>query len=76
MVSSLSIHITHLFQELGKVMLLPSRRRDDMLTVSPPSKSVASSFESIAVDHMNFGGNISPSGSEDLVTIKCCTTAR
>lgn len=27
MVKSLSFHITHLFQELGKVMLLPSRRR-------------------------------------------------
>ncbi|KAG6402643.1 hypothetical protein SASPL_134845 [Salvia splendens] len=71
MVSSLSIHITHLFQELGKVMLLPSRRRDDTLTVSPPSKSVASTFASIAMDHMNFGGHISPSGSEDLVTTKC-----
>lgn len=71
MVSSLSIHITHLFQELGKVMLLPSRRRDDMLTVSPPSKSVASTFASIAMDHMSFGGHVNPSGSEDSVSTKC-----
>ncbi|XP_042046787.1 E3 ubiquitin-protein ligase UPL2-like [Salvia splendens] len=71
MVSSLSIHITHLFQELGKVMLLPSRRRDDMLTVSPSSKSVASIFASIAMDHMNFGGHVHPSGSEDSVSTKC-----
>ncbi|KAH6764972.1 hypothetical protein C2S51_016221 [Perilla frutescens var. frutescens] len=71
MVSSLSIHITHLFQELGKVMLLPSRRRDDMLNVSPHSKSVASTFASIAMDHMNFGGHVNPSGSEDSVSTKC-----
>ncbi|KAI3465189.1 hypothetical protein Pfo_021852 [Paulownia fortunei] len=72
MITSLSIHITHLFQELGKVMLLPSRRRDDMLNVSPPSKSVASTFASIAMDHMNFGGHVNPSGSEASVSTKCC----
>ncbi|XP_022867148.1 E3 ubiquitin-protein ligase UPL2-like isoform X1 [Olea europaea var. sylvestris] len=71
MVRSLSIHITHLFQELGKVMLLPSRRRDDMLNVSAPSKSVASTFASIALDHMNFGGHANPSGSEISVSTKC-----
>ncbi|CAA3008577.1 E3 ubiquitin- ligase UPL2-like [Olea europaea subsp. europaea] len=69
MLRSLSIHITHLFQELGKVMLLPSRRRDDMLNVSAPSKSVASTFASIALDHMNFAGH--PSGSEASVSTKC-----
>lgn len=71
MVTSLSIHITHLFQELGKVMLLPSRRRDDMLSVSPPSKSVASTFASIAMDHMNFGGHVNSSGSDASVSTKC-----
>ncbi|KAG8377396.1 hypothetical protein BUALT_Bualt08G0028700 [Buddleja alternifolia] len=71
MVRSLSIHITHLFQELGKVMLLPSRRRDDMLNVSPPSKSVASTFASIAMDHMNFKGDVSSSASEASVSTKC-----
>ncbi|CAL5383970.1 unnamed protein product [Camellia sinensis] len=71
MVKSLSFHITHLFQELGKVMLLPSRRRDDMLNVSPPSKSVASTFATIALDQMNFGGHVNPSGSEVSVSTKC-----
>ncbi|KAL2505911.1 E3 ubiquitin-protein ligase UPL1 [Abeliophyllum distichum] len=71
MVRSLSIHITHLFQELGKVMLAQSRRRDDMLNVSAPSKSVASTFASIALDHMNFGGHVNPSGSEASVSTKC-----
>ncbi|KAL8490394.1 hypothetical protein ACS0TY_025562 [Phlomoides rotata] len=71
MVTSLSIHITHLFQELGKAMLLPTRRRDDMLNVSPASKSVASTFATIAMDHMNFGGHISPSRSEASVSSKC-----
>ncbi|KAG7971958.1 hypothetical protein I3843_07G160500 [Carya illinoinensis] len=71
MIRSLSFHITHLFQELGKVMLLPSRRRDDILNVSPPSKSVASTFASIALDHMNFGGHVNSSGSEASVSTKC-----
>uniref|UniRef100_A0A5B6ZFI1 HECT-type E3 ubiquitin transferase n=1 Tax=Davidia involucrata TaxID=16924 RepID=A0A5B6ZFI1_DAVIN len=71
MVRSLSVHITHLFQELGKVMLLPSRRRDDALNVSPSSKSVASTVASIALDHMNFGGHVNSSGSEASVSTKC-----
>ncbi|XP_075511798.1 LOW QUALITY PROTEIN: E3 ubiquitin-protein ligase UPL2-like [Primulina tabacum] len=71
MIRSLSIHITHLFQELGKAMLLPSRRRDDVLNVSPPSKSVASTFASIALDHMNFVGHINSSGSDASVSTKC-----
>lgn len=71
MLRSLSLHITHLFQELGKAMLLPSRRRDDTLNVSPSSKSVVSSFGSIALDHMNFGGHVNPSTSEASVSTKC-----
>ncbi|XP_044510273.1 E3 ubiquitin-protein ligase UPL2-like isoform X2 [Mangifera indica] len=71
MVRSLSFHITHLFQELGKVMLLPSRRRDDAVNVSPTSKSVASTFASIALDHMNFVGHVNPSGSEASISTKC-----
>ncbi|GMH04119.1 hypothetical protein Nepgr_005958 [Nepenthes gracilis] len=71
MVRSLSFHVTHLFQELGKAMLLPSRRRDDTLNVSPSSKSVVSTFASIALEHMNFGGHASASGSEVSVSSKC-----
>ncbi|KAK6938058.1 Ubiquitin-associated domain, partial [Dillenia turbinata] len=72
MVRSLSFHITHLFQELGKVMLLPSRgRRDDTLNVPPSAKSVVSTFSSIALDHMNFGGHVNPSRSEVSVSTKC-----
>ncbi|CAK9186569.1 unnamed protein product [Ilex paraguariensis] len=71
MVRSLSLDITHLFQELGKVMVLPSRRRDDLLNVSPSAKSVASTFASIALDHMNFGGPVNQSGLEASVSTKC-----
>ncbi|KAH7567631.1 hypothetical protein JRO89_XS07G0108400 [Xanthoceras sorbifolium] len=71
MVRSLSFHITHLFQELGKVMLLPSRRRDDTVSVSPSSKSVATTFASITLDHMNFGGHVNPSSSEPSISTKC-----
>ncbi|OIW04324.1 hypothetical protein TanjilG_32516 [Lupinus angustifolius] len=71
MIRSLSFHITHLFQELGKVMLLPSRRRDDIVSISPASKSVASIFASIVLDHMNFGGHVNLSGTEASISIKC-----
>ncbi|KAL3023982.1 hypothetical protein AAZX31_04G094700 [Glycine max] len=67
MARSLSFHIMHLFQELGKVMLQPSRRRDDVASVSPASKSVASTFASIALDHMNFGGHV----EEASISTKC-----
>ncbi|PPD77228.1 hypothetical protein GOBAR_DD25835 [Gossypium barbadense] len=71
MMRSLSFHITHLFQELGKVMLLPSHRRDDTVNASPAAKSVASSFSSIALGHMNFGGHVNSSGSEASISTKC-----
>ncbi|XP_057442422.1 E3 ubiquitin-protein ligase UPL1-like [Lotus japonicus] len=71
MVRSLSFHITHLFQELGKAMLLPSRRRDDIVNVSPASKSVASTFASIALDHMNFGGHVNLAVTEESISTKC-----
>ncbi|KAK7385406.1 hypothetical protein VNO78_31123 [Psophocarpus tetragonolobus] len=72
MVRSLSFHISHLFQELGKVMLLPSRRRDEVVNVSPASKSVASTFASIAFDHMNYGGRcVNLSGTEESISTKC-----
>ncbi|MCL7039483.1 hypothetical protein MKW94_010086 [Papaver nudicaule] len=71
MMRSLSYHISHLFSEMGKVMLLPSRRREDSLTVSPASKSVASTFASIVLDHLNFAGHVDPSRSEASISTKC-----
>ncbi|CAL0307794.1 unnamed protein product [Lupinus luteus] len=71
MVRSLSFHITHLFQELGKEMLLPSLLGDDIVSASPASKSVASTFASIFVDHMNFGAHINISGTETSISTKC-----
>ncbi|KAK7301089.1 hypothetical protein RJT34_11949 [Clitoria ternatea] len=71
MVRSLSFHITHLFQELGKVMLQPSRRRDDAVNVSLVSKSVASTIASIAFTHMNYDGHGNLSGTEESISTKC-----
>lgn len=71
MVKSLSFHVTYLFQELGKVMLLPSRRRDDTPNVSPSAKTVASTFASIALEHLNFGGPVNSAGSEVSISTKC-----
>jgi E3 ubiquitin-protein ligase HUWE1 len=73
MVRSLSFLVTHLFQELGKAMTGSSRRRDDILNVSPASKSVASTLASVALDHMNFAGHVNPTtgSSEVSVSAKC-----
>ncbi|OIW21958.1 hypothetical protein TanjilG_17727 [Lupinus angustifolius] len=71
MVRSLSSHITHLFQELGKAMLLPSCLGDDIVSASPASKSVASTFASIVLDHVNFGAHVIISGTEASISTKC-----
>ncbi|KAK9758378.1 hypothetical protein RND81_01G225900 [Saponaria officinalis] len=71
MVRSLALHIVHLFQELGKAILQPSRRRDDVVNISPSSKLVVSTFASISLGHVNFGGQMSPSVSEASVSSKC-----
>ncbi|KAK4801652.1 hypothetical protein SAY86_022139 [Trapa natans] len=71
MVRSLSFHITHLFQELGKVMLAPSRQREDAMNVTPSSKAVASAFASIALDHLNFSSHENSSRSQASVSTKC-----
>ncbi|XP_010277573.1 PREDICTED: E3 ubiquitin-protein ligase UPL2-like isoform X2 [Nelumbo nucifera] len=71
MVRSLSFHISHLFLELGKAMLLPSRRRDDSPTVSPASKSVVSTFASIVLEHLNFEGHADSCRSEVSISTKC-----
>ncbi|XP_023522353.1 E3 ubiquitin-protein ligase UPL2-like, partial [Cucurbita pepo subsp. pepo] len=71
LVRSLSFHSTHLIQELGKVMLLPSRRRDDVVNVSSSSKAVASTLSSLVLDHMNFVGHVNASGSEGSISTKC-----
>lgn len=48
-------------------MLQLSRRRDDIVSVSPASKSVASTLACIALDHMNFGGHV----TEASISTKC-----
>ncbi|GLJ53784.1 hypothetical protein SUGI_1147870 [Cryptomeria japonica] len=68
---SLSFHISHLFSEMGKVMHLPSRRRDESPTVGPASKSVASTFANIFLDDLNFAGHINISETEVPISAKC-----
>ncbi|ERN14346.1 E3 ubiquitin-protein ligase UPL2 isoform X1 [Amborella trichopoda] len=71
MMRSLSFHISHLFSELGKSMLLPSRRRDDSPNVSSSAKSVVSTMATILLDNLNFGGHLDPSKSDSFVSTKC-----
>uniref|UniRef100_A0A7N0UIS5 HECT-type E3 ubiquitin transferase n=1 Tax=Kalanchoe fedtschenkoi TaxID=63787 RepID=A0A7N0UIS5_KALFE len=69
-VRSLTSHISHLFQELGKAMVSP-RRRDDVINVSSSSKLVVATFASIVQDHLAFGGHESSSSSEASISTKC-----
>nr|CAB3465798.1 unnamed protein product [Digitaria exilis] len=57
MMRSLSYHINHLFMELGKAMLLTSRRENSPVNLSPPVISVAGNIASIVLEHLNFEGH-------------------
>ncbi|XP_073006653.1 E3 ubiquitin-protein ligase UPL2-like [Typha latifolia] len=71
MMRSLSYHINHLFMELGKAMLLASRRENNPVNVSPSVVSVGTTVASILTEHLNFGGHATPSEREVPVTTKC-----
>lgn len=73
LMKSLSYHISHLFLELGKAMLLSSRRGSDPVNVSSSAKSVVSSLSSVVLDHLNFSGKLPGSLSEKEISIstKC-----
>lgn len=70
MMRSLLYHISHLFMELGKAMLLTSRRENSPVSLSPSVISVAGSIASIVLEHLNFEGR-SVSSEEINVTTKC-----
>jgi E3 ubiquitin-protein ligase HUWE1 len=71
MLTSLSYHIDHLFMELGKAMLLSSRRENNPVNLSPSVVSVAGTIASTVSEHLNFGGHVRPNESEVFVTTKC-----
>ncbi|KAJ1257365.1 hypothetical protein BS78_K086400 [Paspalum vaginatum] len=71
MMRSLSYHINHLFMELGKAMLLTSRRENSPVNLSPSVVSVASNIASIVLEHLNFEGDSVSSEREITVTAKC-----
>lgn len=70
MMRSLSYHISHLLMELGKAMLLSSRRENH--PAMPPSIiSVGTTISSIMLDHLNFRGHISSPEAEVSMSTKC-----
>lgn len=71
MMRSLSYHINHLFMELGKAMLLTSRRENSPVNLSPSVISVANNIASIVWEHLNFEGHSVSSEMEMTVTTKC-----
>ncbi|RLN00081.1 E3 ubiquitin-protein ligase UPL1-like isoform X2 [Panicum miliaceum] len=71
MMRSLSYHINHLFMELGKSMLLTSRRENSPVNLSPSVISVAGNIASIVLEHLNFEGHSVSSEKEIAVTTKC-----
>ncbi|KAG8048577.1 hypothetical protein GUJ93_ZPchr0009g267 [Zizania palustris] len=71
MMRSLSYHTNHLFMELGKTMLLTSRRENSPVNLSTPVVSVASNIASIVLEHLNFEGHTISSEREITVSTKC-----
>ncbi|KAL5206475.1 hypothetical protein ABZP36_034684 [Zizania latifolia] len=71
MMRSLSYHTNHLFMELGKTMLLTSRRENSPVNLSAPVVSVASNIASIVLEHLNFEGHTISSEREITVSTKC-----
>ncbi|KAF7064261.1 hypothetical protein CFC21_070622 [Triticum aestivum] len=71
MMRSLSYHINHLFMELGKAMLLTSRRENSPINLSPSVVSVASNIASIVLEHLNFEGHTISPEREITVATKC-----
>ncbi|KAK1269592.1 E3 ubiquitin-protein ligase UPL2 [Acorus gramineus] len=71
MIRSISFHINYLFLELGKVILIPSRRGGEPSNVTPSAKSVVSTITSVALDHLNFIGHVDPLKTEASMSTKC-----
>ncbi|TVU50517.1 hypothetical protein EJB05_01890 [Eragrostis curvula] len=71
MMRSLSYHMNHLFMELGKAMLLTSRRENSPVNLSSSVVSVAGNIASIVLDHLNFEGHTISSEREITVSTKC-----
>ncbi|XP_019701852.1 E3 ubiquitin-protein ligase UPL2 [Elaeis guineensis] len=71
MMRSLSYHISHLFMELGKAMLLSSRRENNPVNVSSSVVSVVSTVATIVLEHLNFRGHASPPDMEISISTKC-----
>jgi E3 ubiquitin-protein ligase HUWE1 len=57
--------------ELGKAMLLTSRRENSPVNLSPSVISVANNIASIVLEHLNFEGHSVSSEMEMTVTTKC-----
>ncbi|XP_020690222.1 E3 ubiquitin-protein ligase UPL2 [Dendrobium catenatum] len=71
MMRSLSYHVNLLFMELGKAMLLVSRRENNPGVLPSSVMSVATAITSIMLDHLNFRGYVSPSEVDVSISTKC-----
>ncbi|KAL0906611.1 hypothetical protein M5K25_025120 [Dendrobium thyrsiflorum] len=71
MMRSLSYHVNLLFMELGKAMLLVSRRENNPGVLPSSVMSVATAITSIMLDHLNFRGYVSPSEVDVSISVKC-----
>ncbi|EFJ18137.1 ubiquitin-protein ligase, UPL1 [Selaginella moellendorffii] len=65
MVMKLVLAARSLYLALGKSMVIPSRRRDDLATMSVPAKSVASGIAKVFLENLSF----EPAGGSP--TVRC-----
>ncbi|KAH7291322.1 hypothetical protein KP509_29G011900 [Ceratopteris richardii] len=60
-----------LYGALGKAMAVPSRHRDDAITINPAAKSIAASLASLFLKNLEFEGFPGPSSPDVVVSVKC-----
>jgi E3 ubiquitin-protein ligase HUWE1 len=71
MMERLSMAARSLYIALGKVMVVPSRRRDDTVPLSAAAKSVAATLAILLRDNLSFNGNGAALQKESCEAVKC-----
>jgi len=71
MMERLSMAARSLYIALGKVMVVPSRRRDETVPLSVAAKSVAATLAVLLRDNLSFNGNGAVLQKESCDAVKC-----
>lgn len=71
MMTRLTAAARGLYVALGKAMLMPSRRREETVSISGPAKTVAGTLAKLLRENLSFSGHGEGSELESTVSVKC-----